>query len=397
MENQQLIPLPVITPETVGKLVDFLAKRRDVAVSELNQIVTIENDEQAAQVNDTLATAKQLYDAMSAKRKSFTDPIKKAIEEIMSYENEINYTAKSDNAYNRARAVLEEYNQKKVKEKQLQEYKAQVRADQLKYKAEFRAKVQEQLQDMLSGKHRTVLFGMSDWEKALTLENIDAKEQVIRNQQPTLKMDDYDKCFHRLGARPHLMTPEQEDEYLLELKTELPYTVYNEKFQQIVAPIKNEYLAKIPQIKERLQQQAKADAADKERLKKENEERIEKERKQSLAEAAKKDQEAKQSIADEKDLGTMNADFTAQAMVADVEAGPSKTMYVFENDSMWLQPFLQVVSKCAVHPKFKFKVKDAYVPEIDKFMKFYSQNIGEPMKGLKAEQVAKTIVKKSKD
>ena len=193
------------------------------------------------------------------------------------------------------------------------------------------------------------------------------------------------------------MTPEQEDEYLVELKAEFTYPDYNAKFQQIVAPIKNEYLAKIPQIKERLQQQAKADAAEKERLKKENEERIDREKAQALAAAAKKDQEAKQSIEDEKDLGNMNADFTAQAMMSDVETGPSKTVFVFENDAAWLQPFLQVVSKCAVHPKFKFKVKGVYVPEIDKFMKFYSQYVGEPLKGLKAEQVAKTIVKKSKE
>lgn len=162
MENNQLpIHIPAITPESVQKLVDFLSKRRDVAVSELNQITVIETDAQATEVNDTLATAKQLYDLMSAKRKAFTDPIKAAIEQIMTYENEINYTAKSENAYNRARAVLDAYNQKKIKDAELKQYEAQLRADQLKYKAEFRAKVQEQLQDMLSGKHRTVVLVLS--------------------------------------------------------------------------------------------------------------------------------------------------------------------------------------------------------------------------------------------
>ena len=93
----------------------------------------------------------------------------------------------------------------------------------------------------------------------------------------------------------------------------------------------------------------------------------------------------------------MEGDFTAQAMTADIDAGPSKKVFSFENDAMWLPAFLQVVSKCAIHPKFKgIMAKDGYVPEVKKWMDFYSANVGEPLKGLKTDQVAKTIVKKSK-
>lgn len=393
--SEQLIPLPVITPETVAALGVFLQKRRDAAVADLQEIKTIDNDGQYAEAEETLSNAKRLYDQMVAKRKAFTDPIKEALSQIMAYENEINYTAKTDNEYNRARRVLEDYNQKKIEAKKVAEHEAWVRSEQIKYKAEFRAQVQQQLADMLAGKNRTVLYGMAEWEKALTLENIDANEAKIRNQNPTLKQADYDGCFRRWGNRPDVMAQATEDEYLEELKKELTYAVYNERFQQIVAPIKNEYLAKIPAIKESLKKIAEAKEADKAALKKAAEVKREQEKNEALRLAAEKEKAETQAIQDTKDMGIMEGDFTAQAMTADIDAGPSKKVFYFANDKVWLKPFLQVVAKCAGHPEFKgIMAKDGYVTEVKKWMDFYSSKVGEPMDGLKSDDVAKTIVRK---
>ena len=387
-----------ITVESVSKLVAFLEKGRDAAVAELDAITTIESDEDAAAVNDTLATAKKLYDAMVVKRKGLTDPIKSAIEEIMAYENAINYSAKSENSYTRARAVLEEWNQKKINEANKVKAEAARQGEIIKYKAEFKAQVMQQLSNFVAGKHRTALDNMAEWEKKLTLENIDAKEQQLRNSQPSLKLEDYAKNFYRWGNRKDLMTPEQEDAYLEELKVELTFDVYNAKYQELLAPLKNTYLARMPEIRKSLASVAAADAANKERLQKEAMERIERQKQDDLGKARKAQEAEAQVIADQKDQGIMEGEFTTQAMTSDLDAGPSKKVFAFENDALWLTPFLQVVGKVAVSPKFKgIKAKDGYIAEIDKWLKAYSSMVGEPMKGLKVQDVAKTIVKKSKE
>lgn len=387
-----------ITVESVSKLVAFLEKGRDAAVAELDAITTIESDEDAAAVNDTLATAKKLYDAMVVKRKGLTDPIKSAIEEIMAYENAINYSAKSENSYTRARAVLEEWNQKKINEANKVKAEAARQGEIIKYKAEFKAQVMQQLSNFVAGKHRTALDNMAEWEKKLTLENIDAKEQQLRNSQPSLKLEDYAKNFYRWGNRKDLMTPEQEDAYLEELKVELTFDVYNAKYQELLAPLKNTYLARMPEIRKSLASVAAADAANKERLQKEAMERIERQKQDDLEKARKAQEAEAQVIADQKDQGIMEGEFTTQAMTSDLDAGPSKKVFAFENDALWLTPFLQVVGKVAVSPKFKgIKAKDGYIAEIDKWLKAYSSMVGEPMKGLKVQDVAKTIVKKSKE
>jgi hypothetical protein len=136
-------------------------------------------------------------------------------------------------------------------------------------------------------------------------------------------------------------------------------------------------------------------AAKQEEMKKTQAAQREKEKQDALKRAAEEEKAATQAISDEKDMNVLEGDFTQQMMTADIDAGPSKKVASFENDAAWLPVFLQVVTKCAGHPKFKgIMAKDGYIPEIDKWMKFYSASVGEPLKGLKFTEEAKTIVRK---
>lgn len=383
----------LIAAPDVAKLREWLQKRHDVAVSELQSITEIEDDDQYKDAEDVLATAKQLYDAMAAKRKQFTDPIKKAIEEIMQYENAINYTSKSENEYNRARKILEAYNQRKIDEKKQAEAEAAYRAAVIKYQAEFRAGVQQQLTDMLAGKERTLVDRMSKWESTLTLENIAVQERNLQQSSPALKIEDYNGCFRVIKANPALMNEQQELAYLEELKKEFNFDDWNNKYQEIALPIKNPYLAKLPVIRERLAEIAKAaeaDAKKAEEMRKEAEALREEEKRKSLEEAAARAEAANQQIKDEKDIRMLEGDFTQQAMTQDLDAGPSKKVASFSDDKVWLSPFLKIVAKVAAHPKFKGIVsKDEYVLEVKKWLDFYSSQIGEPMDGITFEVKAK--------
>lgn len=402
MADQQPLPAPLPEQQQQGlkqtpyviQLRQFLQVRRDAALKDLGSIQAVTTDEDYESAEATLATAKKLYDVMTLKRKMFTDPIKKQLEELTSYENTINYNAKSPNEYLRVRALLDQYNQKKVDEKKVAEHEAWIRSEQMKYKAEYKAKVAEQLTGKINGLYKNVIQQMSDWEKGLKLETVDQSYDKLRQSNPSLKMEHYDSCFYPWKARPDIMGVKQEEEYLVELKKELTYEAYNEKFQQLVAPVKNEYLARIDHVKAALKMKAQADEATRKKL----EADAEAERQRKMAEEikaadARRDEELK-AVKDQLDIDKVEADFTQQMMTADIDAGPTKTVARFANDAQWLNAFLKVVAKCAAHPKFKFyDTKKGYRPEIAKWLEFYGANIGEPMEGIVLEERAKTIVR----
>ena len=390
--DNQLLPIPA-----VEKLKNYLIERHDAAVEALDGIVTV-TDETYAEAEATLSDAKMLYDQMSAKRKAFTDPIRKAIEEIMLYENAINYTTDKSNKYNRARKVLEDYNQQKLEATRKAEYEAKLVADQLKYKARYKANVMQQLNDMLTGVHKNLLSGMAEWEKGLTLETIVVKEEGLKKSNPTLKQDHYNGCFRRWGQEPFVMNEKEEDNYLLELKKEFTYEMYNEKFQLIVAPLKNEYLAKIPDIRAKLEEIAKATQAKKEEMEKKRLADLEAARLQSFKVVEEQKALQDQAIKDEKDLGTMEADFTQQALTSDLEAGPTEKVASFTNDKLWLKPFAAVIGKVSLSPKFKGIMDSKGFPrkEVQWWLDQYGSLVGEPIEGITLTEVAKTAIRKQK-
>lgn len=398
MSNElQPTTLPaLITPEKFGELMTFLQVRRDAAVTDLQSITTITNEEEAEAANDTLVMAKKLYDQMSARRKAFTDPIKDAIAIVMEYENAINYTAKSDNEYNRARKVLEDWNQAKLEAKKKAEYDAWLKAEQTKYKVEFKSKIKEQLEDMLTGVNKTLIDGMMNWEAGLTLENFDARVTALKGSQPALRKEHWEKCFRKWGQKPDVMAPAEEEEYLKVLQDELTYEIYNERYQQIAAPLKNEYLAKVDVIKAHLEEKAKASEAERKKIEAEKAKEAEAKR---ISEAKRLDEERKakqQQIADEADIDKMQADFVQQATTQDLEAPPKKLVGSFEDVRLWLKPLQACIAKVALSPKFKGILDKSGGPkkEVQWWIDQYVACVGEPLEGLKLEEEAKTIVKK---
>lgn len=386
--------MPLATPGA-SDIIQYLEKKHHGAVEVLRGITAIESDDDYADAESTLVTIKQLYDKMSAKRKLITDPIKKAIEQIMVYENAINYTAKTDNEYNRVRKLLDDFNQARIEAKKKSEAEAKLVADRMKYRADYFGKVAEVLVSMVNGKVKNVIQQMSAWETKLTLDTLDEKMKGLRNSQPTLKREYYDECFRLWGSRPDLANPTLEKQWLDEFMKELPFEKYDTKFQEAVAPIKNEYLARIEDIRKNLKDLAEKDEKKRqELLKKQEEDRKRKADEDMAAANAKRDEELKQ-IADQKEINHYEADFSQQMMTSEVEAGPSKKVARFANDKAWLNPLLKVISKVGAHPDFKgIMAKDGYVPEVKKWLDFYSQHITEPIDGLVFDDKAKTIVRK---
>jgi hypothetical protein len=390
-----------ITPESAQELLTFLQQGQNVAVQELNQIQPIvfdatklsELQEVKEEYVAKLSKSKLVYEKMMSRRKEFTDPIKEKLTQIMQFENALDPT-KDNNDYAKARKVIEQFDRDVLIYNKQQTEKADLEKRKTQYRVDIRTNVEKKLLEMMTGQEKGITTAMINWEAGLALDNIDAKEASLKNAKLGLSKEKYDGCFHtNFQMNVHLMTETETKEFIEGLKKEFTYEVYNEKYLQMAAPIKNAYLAKIPDIKANLEK-IKGDAD------------AEAKRKSDLAEQTKTsiasiDQQATsklEEIEHKQEMGHLEAEFVQQGTTADLPNQASKLVAVFENEAMWLKPLLEVISHVAINGKFKLKnAKGEFVPEIQKWLTtFESCHGGKVIAGLRMDDTAKTIIKAKK-
>ena len=400
--NQQLqVQIPSLpSAEDFKKTLSWLKKAHDQAVDFLKGVTPPTTQEEYNDIEESLVEIKKVYDQMYAKRKALSDPIKDMIANMMVYENAINYTAKSENEYNRVRKFMEDFNQAKLDEKKKQEHLAWLSSERVKYKADYKAKVQEQLADMLDGIRRTVIHKLDQWEAAYTLENFAVNSDKIKRNPINLELKKWEDCFRLWGARPELMNKKDEEDYLVELKALMPYEQYNIKLQEIITPIKNAHIAKLPDVKKRLDEMAAADAKKQKELQAKAEEDRKKALEQNLKQAENDAAKERETIAAEKEIGQMEGDFVNQGMTQNLEKIPTKKAAKFADDKDYKAPFLRVVGDVLQNPKYKGVLsKDgAYKKEVQPWLDLYADyHVDKTTDGIVIFDVPKTILRKKSE
>jgi hypothetical protein len=395
-------PVFSITPETVTQLLTYLQQGQAVAVAELQQIQPlnlpaqptpediIKLQQQKEVIVGRLSKVKLVYDKMLAKRKAFTDPIKEKISQIMSFENAIDYN-KDNNEYAKARKIIEDFDQAILEYTKREKEKAELEKRKTQYKADLRAAVERRLLEMMTGQEKTTTTMMINWESGLTLENIAQKESTLKAAKLELKKEKYDECFNtNFTMNTHLLSAEDTKLFIEALKTSLTYEHYNEQYLQMAGPIKNEYLAKIPSVKEKLEKiKGNAEAEKKRKAD------LATQQTEALASIDKQAEVKAEDIENKKDLAHMESEFVQQGTTGELPSQASKKVASFENDAMWLQPLLLVISHVAINGSVKIKnAKGEYAPEIAKWLKaFESCHGGKVIPGLKMEDEAKTTIR----
>lgn len=391
-----------ITPESVTELLSFLQRGQSVAVNELQQIQPLllpaqATAEQVAELQkqkevyeERLSKAKQVYEKMMLKRKAFTDPIKDKLTQIMQFENALD-PSKTNNEYAKAWKVVDDFEQQVLSWTKIQQQKAELEKRRNQYRADLRAAVEKRLLEMMTGQEKTLTQGMVSWESGLTLENLQQKEQALRDAKLVLKQERYDACFNTDFPQSNLLMETEVKAFIEGLKTEFTFNSYNEQYLRMAAPIKNAYLAKLPDIKVRLEK-IKGDAE------------AEATRKKELAEQAQTQAAAIDKIADAKreeieqkqETEHYTAEFIQQGSTQDLPTQPTKKTASFENDAMWLQPLLQVIAHVAITDPVKIRnTKGEYVPEIQKWLTAFEKcHGGKVVPGLKLDDEVKTIIRK---
>lgn len=399
--------LPALSPVVMEKVQSnfpSIVKGTTMGLDILKNIqeTPLTNDEEKAAAIEKLTKVKRIVDKVDLLTKEVTSPLEDFIEQVKAFKKSIDYASKTKdgNEYTKAREVIEKYDQDKLRENERIKAQAEILKRMNLLKAEIKEGVSKRLIDMLAGQKKNIIDGMSRWEGALTLENIDTSYQKLINQKPSLKVDKYEACFGLDFMSPlkSAMTTEATTAYMEELKKEFPFEDFNKEYVETVSPIINEYRAKQEQIRTNLQKIKDAGEAERVKLEKERKEQLE-----AKAAADRKEVDAAATAATEavehtKEMDKVNAEFTAQVHTQDIEDGPMKNVASFENTATYLKPFAEVIGACALHPKFpgilKKNGKDV-IDSVQWWLDWYADHTeAKPIKGIKIEKVAKTIIRK---
>lgn len=403
MSESNLPMLPPTAMEVTQKNMPVIIRGNEMAVALLKEIqkTPLTNDEERAAAIERLTKVKAIYDKVDALVKQVVDPIEAFVDAVKAYKKPLDYTSKTKdgNEYTRAKAVIEAYDQAKAKEAERVRLAAEFQKRQTIYKAELKEAVGRQLVDMIAGQKRTVIQAMAKWEENLTLANLDASYEMLEKKKPVLKEEVWSKCFHTSFIAPNstLLTPKETETYIEELKKEFPLEKYSAEYAEAVAPIINEYRAKKEQVRSKLEEIARADAAQKETLELKRKEELEKKAQGAIYEVNQKQNETLEQLEHSKEMDKMNAEFTAQIQTQDIEDKPMRKEASFENEELFLKPFAEVIGACVLHPKFpgiKKKNGKDNIDAVQWWLDWFADHCEQTVKGIVITKVPKTIIRK---
>lgn len=349
----------------------------------------ITNDIERETFVNRMVKIRQVYEKVKAIRMEITRPLDELKEQMMSFEREMDDTSKT-NAFAQAKQIIQAYDQAKVNAAKVKEAEAEVLKQTTIYKAELNAAVGRACIEMLAGQTRNLIAGMSKWEAEMTLENFAENEKKINSDtNPQLKIEKYDACFN-LNFTKKLLNEEETKSFIEGLKLIYPYDLYNKKYVQFVAELKNDYRAKLPSIKAQLIEAKTSKEAEEKR-------QAEIKAKEQEALKASEDQANKevQEVVNQKDLTTVEADFVKQGQMDGVEAGPMKKVASFVDDALWIKPFIGIVTVVAGSGISIKNPKGAYIPAVQWWLT-KAESLNKPVEGILLTDVAKTILKEKK-
>lgn len=405
MDQQSNLPaLPPTVIEKVQTNFPSIMKGNALGIKLLKEVQTtpIHNDEEKQFAIEKLTKVKAIVDKVDLLTKEVTEPIESFLDQVKSFKKAIDYAnkTKDGNEYTKARAVIEKYDIDKA----AAEAKVKAEAELLKQKNLLKAEIKEgvgkRLIDMLAGQQKNIIDGMSRWEQALTLENIDSSYEKLANQKPALKRDKWEACFGDNFTSPikRAMLPADIIAYMEELKKEFPYEEFNKSYVETVSPIINEYRAKQDQVRAKLTEIKNAGEAEKVRLEEERKKELEAKAAEARKEIEAAADEAHRGVEHQKEMDKMNAEFTAQAQTQDLEQVPMKKIASFEDNKNFLKPFAEVIGACVLHPKFPGIMKKNGTDVIDAvqwWLDWYADHTeAKAIKGIVIKEVPKTIIRK---
>lgn len=355
------LPVPVQQmreqlPALLEKNLPLLEKWSQRAHAALDQIGSVETDEEIEEGITILAAVRDVYTKSSETRKELTDITDAFKDILMEFERPFNPDAKARSRYNEKKKLIEAAQQKKL-DRLREEQAAQARKKELEnHKVDMKSRVLENLTAMVTNSIKRVDSGSRDYFASATIEDFDKKADTYKGNKPKLKQVDYDTCF-QVTFNFDLIKPDEVALFIEEIKTEQTYEIWNNAFIEAISPVLNEWRAKIPDLKAQLlevEELRKQDAAKADELRKQQQEQAAKEteaRQKQLDEAAA---EQNRKIQEDANLDKMSNEFASQAAAQNMDdAGRIKLVLKFTDAKKAPTGFLKIIYDCMAHPDFQ--------------------------------------------
>lgn len=383
-----------------------MIKGRDNAVAAMKEITEITSDEQLEEANQTLVAVRNTYDGVSGLRKAITAPVDELKKQLMQYESDLD--PNKENEVSRIRKMIGTYNQKKIDEKKAEEEKAAKIKAVENYKVDIVTEIKTKLSNLLVDRVAQVQSGSRDYFAKATLEDFDEKATTFKNMKPKLKEETYLACFPTtwnealLDKRGFTIVVEQ-------TKLDEPYTKWNELVAAKIAPVLNEWVGKIPELKQQLIDLKNAsDENERQRIAAEQKKKADEAQAKRDQELAKLKEQQESAIQQQADVNKLQNDFREQAMTQDLgDTGATKLILRFLDEKP-VQPLCEIIYQCFMNAKFGTIVKrdnkgnakqdehgfPEYIDGVDHWVQFFLKNCDVNIKGVEIKQVSKVIVRK---
>jgi hypothetical protein len=416
------LPAPVETikqqlPVLLEKSLPLMEKWSGKADAALDLIVQVTNDEEREDANDILSQVRDVYKATTEKRKEMTDITDAFKDLMMEYERPLDPKAGAKSKYNEKRRLIEEYDQQKLEKRRRDEAEAAKKKELENLKVDYQAKMLENLTQMLIDVVKRVDAGSKSYFEALTLENFDTGAEKYKNNKPKLKPTDYDACFVRpvdpIGS-PNIMLMSQIDyaRFVVEVQQQETFDKWNTSFVEAVAPVINEWRAKIPDLKANLIAVSEAMAKSQEeaeRVKKEQQDKADREAKERQDRLDTVAAEQKQQIQEDASMNKMSNEFAAQAAIQNLDdVGGHRPVLKFTDPKKTPKAFMEILYHCFSHADFpgiqkrdkaKKLVVDSqgrpeYIEPVQWWIDFFLKNCDAAIDGTQEFKDAKTTIRK---
>ncbi len=316
---------------SIEEVLPKLKKGHDNCLVVLSEITAIDSDEAYESANTDLADVRTAFKKMQDMRMGITKKMDDAKEFLMSFEKPISTDAKANNEYNRVRKMMEAYQQEKLEKKRKEEAEIAKKKDLENHKVDLRAKMRENLITNVSETIKIADGYAKTLFDNLPLEIFDEEADKFKKSKPKLKQDKYDSCF-AVPYRTDLMTKEEAQALIDEVKAVETYEVWNSAVIEAVSPILNEWRAKIPDIKAEKEKIAAAQGEEKVRLEAEAKAKADLELKQRQDSIDKAANEQKTQIAQDASMDKMSNEFASQAAAQTLDdAGKVKLILKFKD------------------------------------------------------------------
>lgn len=406
-----LVPMREQLPSLLEKNMPLMEKFKTRADAVLNELTKPTNDEEMEDFISSLAAVRDVYNRNCELRKQMTEITDAFKDIVMEYERDLD--PKSDKSkYSQKKKLLEQYQQEKLEQRRKEEQEIAKKKEIENHKVDLRAKMLENLSQMVIASVKRVDSGSKDYFDTATVEDFDKKAEVYKTNKPKLKQQDYETCFNGMPNKD-LMSQVDYGRFVVEVQQEETFEKWNAAFIEAISPIINEWRARIPDLKQQKLQLAEAKKKGDEEAqrlaeeqKKINDEQFQ-QRQQQLDQVAKEQQ---QHIQEGANLQKMSNEFQAQASAQQMDdVGGVKLVAKFDDPAKTPKAFMGVLYHVFSHADFpgiqkrdpktkKLMVDDknrpVYVDHVQWWLDWYVKNCNANVDGLKVYEDSKVVVRK---